>query len=65
MIKRAKEEMAATTDSGEHNLEYGEGQRMAFIGYLSISIFLILETGMSIPISISTTQLTIVGWTRQ
>lgn len=38
VIKRAKEEMMNTTDAGYNNLEYGETQRMAFIGYFLLDI---------------------------
>jgi hypothetical protein len=33
VIKRAKAEMANLTDSSYNSLEFGESQRMAFIGY--------------------------------
>ena len=38
VIKRAKEEMVNTTDAGHDNLEYGDTQRMAFIGYVIPSL---------------------------
>jgi hypothetical protein len=34
IIKRAKEEMANITDASFQSLEFGETQRMAFIGYV-------------------------------
>jgi tRNA-dihydrouridine synthase 3 len=49
IIKVAKQEMAATTDSSKANLEFGDMQRMAFIGYHKHYLFfLMLGMGMLI-----------------
>ena len=46
LIKRAKEEIANATDASYQNLEYGESQRMAFIGYRNRNAPLTVEMGM-------------------
>ena len=61
-IKRAKEEMARMTDGSYENLESGDTQRMAFLGYVPSLTDLTAETEMCIITLTFTMRLSIPRW---